>query len=180
MRKLILLFSLLVISLSLKAQNPIVYSSVIKIDSIDAKQLYEASKQWFITSFPSPKKVIQVDDPNMKFITGRGTVEFSMNKLGYIAYDGFLEYSVQIQAKDGRIKVDIINITHTNLPERAPTCSLGVVLDSEKQFQGGLSSGAHNKVIANIKDKMNVYSLELFTSIEDFIKKYQSKEAQNW
>lgn len=162
------------------SQGALTYSSIIKIDSVDAKTLYQASKQWFVMNFPSPKKVIQSDDPNVNSITGRGSKEYSMNKFTYMAYDGFIEYTVQIQSRDGRIKVDITNITHTNLPGKARECSLGLILDKEKQFQGGLSSGVHNKVAENIKETMAIFSKEVCNSIESFIKSYKSEKSQDW
>lgn len=162
------------------SEGVLTYSSVIKIDSVDAKTLYQASKQWFVMNFPSAKKVIQSDDPNLNSITGRGVREYSMNKFTYMVYDGYLEYTLQIQARDGRIKVDITNITHANLPGKARECSLGLILDKEKQFQGGLSSGSHNKVVENIKETMSVFSKEVFNNIESFIRSYKSEKSQDW
>jgi len=162
------------------SQGALTYSSIIKIDSVDAKTLYQASKQWFVMNFPSPKKVIQSDDPSVNSITGKGAKEYSMNKFAYMAYDGFIEYTVQIQSRDGRIKVEITNITHTNLPGNAKQCSLGLILDNEKQFQGGLSSAAHNKVAENIKETMTLFSKDIFNSIESFIQNYKSEKTQDW
>lgn len=181
MKKLIIaLLFIIICNYPAKSQGALTYSQVIQFDSINASTLYQSAKQWFILSFPSPKKVIQDDNPGLNMITGRGSLEFSTGRLLYLSYEGYLEYTVQIQARDNRVKVDITNITHINLPGNAPSSRLGLITDEEKQFKKGLSSGYHNAVAEKIKEKMSVYSKVLFLDIEKFIRNYKSKEVQDW
>lgn len=180
MKKLILLLLIIVAQSPAFAQGAQTYSSVIKIDSLNAENLYQVSKQWILLNYRSPKNVIQDDNPSMNSITGKGSIKYSRGGLSYLAYEGYLQYTLQIQARDGRIKVDITNITHENLPGNASNCSLGLITDEEKQFTKGLSKGYHNNVVDDIKKKMETYSNDLFTSIETFIKNNKSQKEQAW
>lgn len=162
------------------AQGALTFTKIIQFDTLSSTDLYEASKQWFILSFPSPKKVIQDDNQTLKVITGRGTLEFATGRLIYLSYEGYLEYTVQIQSRDNRIKVDITNITHTNLPGYAQSSRLGLITDDEKQFKKGLNRGPNNDVAGIIRERMSDYSKIIFSDIERFIKNYESEQYQDW
>jgi len=174
----IILLFIIVCNYPAKSQGAQSYSQIIQIDSLDATALYQASKKWFILSFPSPRKVIQDDDPSMKIISGRGTIEYNIDAIS--PYGGYLEYTVQIQARDGRIKIEVTNITHTNLPGKAASCSLGLILNTDKQFTEGLNSSFHNRQTEKMKAKMKIFSIGLFKDIEEFIRNYKSKGVQDW
>lgn len=180
MKKLIVFLLIIVAQCAAFAQGAQTYSAVIKIDSLNAENLYQTSKQWILLNYRSPRNVIQDDNPSMNTITGKGSIKYSRGGLSYLAYEGFVNYIIQIQARDGRIKVDVTNITHENLPGNASNCSLGLITDEEKQFTKGLSKGYHNNVANDIKKKMEIYSNDLFARIETFIKNNKSKKEQSW
>lgn len=180
MKKLLFLFLLIICISDLYSQAPQSYSKVIQIPNTSADTLYLLSRQWFVLSFKTPNKVIQDDSKELKLISGKGSVEYSYGKLQYLSYEGFLTYLIQIQARDGRIKVDISNIIHENLPKNSRSSNLGLITNESAQFKTGINKSYHNNVAKDIKDKMNSYSEIIFQEIEQFLMKKQLHEENEW
>jgi len=180
MKKLILTF-ILSISLSLSyTQEAQSYSKVISIPNISADTLYLLSKQWVISSFVTPSKVMQDDSKELKLISAKGSIEYSYGKFSYISYDGYLTYLIQIQSRDGRIKVDITNIIHENLPGNARTSNLGFITNIVDPYKKGVGKNYNNNVIRDIKEKMKIYSEIKFKDIEEYLNKKQVREEKEW
>ena len=181
MKKLIFSIILIISCLTqLYSQKPHSYSKIIQIPNIPADTLYLLSKQWFVTSFNTPKKVIQDDSKELKIISGRGAMEYSFGRLYYISWDGFVTYLIQIQSRDGRVKVDITNLIHENLPGYASTSNLGLITDEEIQYKSGIGKNLNNNVVNDIKKKFDVFSELIYVDIEKYILTKNLKEEKEW
>lgn len=180
MRKLLFLFLFFVCTLNLYSQEAQSYSKVVQIPNTSADTLYLLSRQWFVSNFKTPNKVIQDDSKELKLISGKGTVEYSFGKLQYLSYDGFLSFLIQIQARDGRIKVAITNIIHENLNNNARSCNLGLITNEDEQFKTGINRRFHNNVAKDIKNKVNLLAEKIFEDFEKFIKIKKINEEIDW
>lgn len=150
------------------AQKPLTYSKVIAFEGQSATELYQKAKLWVASSFQNASKVIQVDDPSQNMISLKTDMEYVKSGLTYLAYEGWLHFNVMIQCKDGRARMQIMNITHENKPRNASSCSLGLILDTDEQFTKGAEKSFHNKVCKDIKEKMQIESEALFVSFSNF------------
>ena len=63
MKRLVILAAIAAMTVSVWAQKPLEFSTVIKQDSLDANALYEATRSWFVESFKDSKAVIEDDRP---------------------------------------------------------------------------------------------------------------------
>lgn len=164
---------------NMNAQDPISYSKVIKSESKDAKTLYQNAKTWFASACSYPGKVIQIDDANQNMLSAKTNINYHHNGLNYISFDGWIDFNILIQCKDGKLRVQIINITHRNLPGYAESSCLGLIYDTDEQFKK-FGSGTYNKVCADIKSKMKIESDKIFTSLENFINSSNSTVNDEW
>lgn len=73
------------------------FSKVINFEGKTADELYSYSQSWITNTFSTPNKVIQLDNPDNRYISCKGTEEFSMGKMTYLAYDGWVDYTLIIQ-----------------------------------------------------------------------------------
>lgn len=180
MKKVFLSFLLVIFINSLNAQEALTYSKIIQIPGKTANELYIYSKKWFSTSFFNPKNVIQIDDTSLNMIIGNGTMDYSKGGLIYLSYDGWFKYTIIIQVKDEKIRVQLTNIIHENKPGYASSSCLGLIQNIEIQFTSGSGKKYHNNVVDDIKNKSLVYFNSLSKSIEEFINSPNSSANDNW
>lgn len=181
MRKLFLLTLVLLLSTFQSfAQGPMTYYKVIEATGKSAKDIYTLSKNWFIITYNTPKSVLQMDDPSSNMISGKAATKFSMNGIIYAAYEGWINYIIMIQSRDGRFRVEITNIVHENKPGNAPSCELGLIRDMPNQFTTGINKSFHNKVAEEIKSIMKQYADEIFINIEVYINSNETPANQEW
>ena len=91
----------------------ITYSEIIKVDSVNSQQLYLRAKIWFVHSFVSAKNVIQLDDKEAGKLIGKGVFDVNTSILPKAKTNaGFVEFTVDIQVKDGRYKYTFTDFWH--------------------------------------------------------------------
>lgn len=110
------------------AQKPLEFSTIIRQDSLSAQELYEATRNWIAESYVNNKAVVRDDNPG-KQITGKGSIKFSTSMM-YSSIDGFIEYLLDIQFRDGRLKLSMRNFTHTAGHKALYDNNMGVLVDS--------------------------------------------------
>lgn len=174
MKKFIFLLSFTCISILGFSQNstpePLTYLKVIPFENLSKEELYQKTKLWIASVYPSAAKVIQVDDPSQNLITLRTNIKYSYGKLHMISYDGWINFNIIIQNRDGRSRMQITNIIHENKPGNAQQSQVGLVLNTENQFVKGANKKFQNMVCKDITEKMKIESEILFKEYEDFIK----------
>ena len=166
MKKLIILSIFLCIAVMAMAQEPMTYSKVIQADSLDKTSIYVALRAWFSETYKSSNAVIQMDDKDAGIIIGKGTTKYSYGGMVYSCYEGYVNYTVKVQIRDGRYKAEVSNINHEVLPGNSKGCILGLITTAEKHSEKGMQKGYDNKVADDIKSKMKEYSEKLFTGME--------------
>jgi len=92
-------------------------AEIVDIQGQTKDQLFEASKVWIAKSFKSANNVIQYQDRDSGTIIGKGNIQFPCE--GFIDCGAFgkdrVNFTIQIDTKDGRARVSINDITATNL-----------------------------------------------------------------
>ncbi len=87
--------------------SQVVYTEVIKIDSVNKDELYNRAKRFFVSTYKSANDVIQLDDKENGQIIGKGiiVVNYNMGIAGYQKTNVY--HTITITAKDGRYKYEI-------------------------------------------------------------------------
>jgi hypothetical protein len=108
------------------AQKPLSFSTVINQEGVDTQTLYDLTKNWMAQTFKDSNSFL---DQSGNEITGRGRMTFSTN-LQYSSIKGHIEYSVNVQFKEGKLKFTMGNFTH--IPEIVAYFNndMGILVDS--------------------------------------------------
>jgi hypothetical protein len=93
----------------------ITYSEIIQVDSVNSQELYVRAHAWFAHTFISAQNVIQLDDKEAGRIIGKGTFAVADNVenpgLMNVHVSGTVDFTIEIQTKDGRYKYIFTNLS---------------------------------------------------------------------
>lgn len=128
MKKILFTLMLLASTIACYAQKPISFSKVIKKEGTTAQQLYDASKNWFSRTYVDSKAVVKDENPG-KELTGKGKLVFSTNMI-YSSIQGYINYLIDIQFKDGRLKFAMSDFRHEPAHEAKYNNHMGILVDS--------------------------------------------------
>ena len=151
------------------------YSSVLQAEGKSAKDIYNSVKAWSATAFTGAKAATQVDNPESCFLSFNSNIQYSTKSMVLSAYDGWINFTLTIQCRDGRYKVEMTNISHENKPSATKSCQLGVILADEGAYK------SHNKKVADdIKAKTADLFDGLCASMQDAMSKETASAEDDW
>lgn len=84
-----------------------IYSDVVRVDSVNADELFARARQWFATAFVSAKDVIQNEDKQSHTITARPSMVVTWTAMGSASEMGVVSYTVKVFTKDERYRYEI-------------------------------------------------------------------------
>ena len=173
MKKYFFLLSILISGLC-SAQN-LSYSNVLQAEGKSAKDIYNSVKMWSATAFSSAKNSTQVDDAEKCFISFNSNTDYRYGSISMAAYDGWINFTLTVQSRDGRYKVEMLNIVHENKPTATKSCQLGVVLADEEAYKG-----FNKKVASDIKFKVAALFDQLCLSLQESVNKEANLAEDEW
>lgn len=156
-----------IFSISLQAQSfpinqngDIEYTDVITADGYSKDDLYIQARSWMAKNFKNANEVIQMDDKEAGRIIGKGVV-----MLSNASTFGWINYTLEIQLKDGRYKYSISNVRH-ELPIGSKIVTPGV-LTSDKLGGGIFTMGKPrwDKIKLEVANRLSMLDLRLKTII---------------
>ncbi len=156
-------------NLSVNDNTPLEFSKIIYTDSVGKGVLFSTINDWFATNFKSANDVIQMVDKDAGIIIGKGTFEYSYGqKISYICYIGYINFTIKVYVKDNRYKVEFLNFNHESGGSQysSPSCSLGLITSNSESSFNGLGKSFHNNVWSDVKEKINIKSEMIFNSLE--------------
>lgn len=156
------------------AQN-LQYSNVYQAEGKSANEIYNSVKAWSATAFTETKTATQVDNPDNCFISFSSNIKYSYGSLSMAAYDGWIDFTLTVQCRDGRYKVEMLNITHENKPTATRSCRLGAIAADENSYKS-----FNKKVAADIKIKTAALYDSLCKSIQESMKKEANPAGDDW
>lgn len=172
MKKVLLLAFMSVLFQTIKAQEPLSFEKVIKVDSISKDKIHSVIKEWFALNSNS-KHTLEVDDRNTGLIIANLSTDYnSIKGFFYDVYRGYIKYKIKIQIKDGRYKVTVDNFVHHCNPLR----ELGLIKTGE--YTGGIMNKSYDKKVwVDLQEKSKNIADTLFTTFETL--KFK-EESDNW
>lgn len=148
------------------SQERLSYDRVIKVDTTLTKlDIYNGLKEWFGMNFVSDKRVLEIDDKDAGLIIGNAATEYDKGGLIYLCYGGALKYTIKVQIRDGRFRVEVTNFTHSVSPGNNEGCALGLITTADSGKKGAQKSYS-DKVWRDITLKAKVISERLFAEFE--------------
>lgn len=88
----------------------VVYTEVVKVDSINKKELYNRAKKWFVLNYKSANAVIQLEDKEDGMIIGKGNF-----RIKYYSRNPTIEHTLQIETRDGRYKYTVSRFIYSDI-----------------------------------------------------------------
>ena len=203
MKKIILLFIML-IGISMSAQDKLTYSDVVQVDGISKDDLFNRSLVYLTTNFNNIKKdrstvfhkgfnvvnqqVIMHDQSNGQIIS---KVQFNYNPeiLTYSAQViGIVEFTMSVFVRDGRYRYEVTDFIHTPT-EKAHfgkfynnDSSSFVLLDTNEfpNKVNKLNKSTKDKIYRDIVLQCKNYSEELVEGLKLSMTKAMSIENDDW
>ncbi|MEA4967714.1 MAG: DUF4468 domain-containing protein [Bacteroidaceae bacterium] len=182
MKKIIFIVFISLIHSSIFAQERLLFDKVIRVDSaLKKNEIYNSIKEWMGMNFVSAKNVIEVEDKDAGIIIASPLTDYDYGSLGYLCYSGQLKYTIKVQIKDGRFKVEVTNFIHDVNLGNSPYCKLGLITTAEEHTTKGMQKSYNNKVWADIKKKAELIAENYFTKFESInFSASSSKNADVW
>lgn len=187
MKKVLLTLMLLVSTMTCFAQKPLELSEVIKADGLTAQQLYDISKNWFARTYVDSKAVMRDDNPG-KELTGKGKTKLEITALAYSGMSGYINYTIDIQFREGRLKFTMNNFYHEPTKKVMYNNDMGAVLDSlpndlkslggrfEKSSYRTSYKGFHKRALPVCKEAFD----KLVTNLKQFVDKREVESKEDW
>jgi hypothetical protein len=179
MKKIVVLLSLLpffsfaqnnenTISLPLdSATNEIVYTEVVKVDSVSAADLYSRAKLFVADVYKSSKDVTQLNDDASKTILIKPITYVQFSGLMTSAYSANVQYQLKIEIKDNRYRYRIEGFDYYERWDK----NNRVLSLSEPKMRGlpqKIWDGILERVDINMKSLISVMKNHMDTPISDF------------
>lgn len=184
MKKVFLTLAIICLTNYCFAQKPLEFSMVIKQDSLSAQELYEAAKNWFAETYVNNKTVVRDENPG-KQITGKGSIPFSCNMM-YSSINGFIEYLIDIQFRDGRLKLTTRNFSHVADHKAAFDNNMGTLVDELPSDLKNIGiSGANRKssykyYFKHGKPLCEKTFNDIALSLKEFMAKRRVEAKEDW
>lgn len=91
----------------------VIYTEIVKIDSLTKDELYLKGREWVANVFKSSMNVIQMDDKEGGKIICKGQIEIiGEGTWGMIGRLGYLVFTITLNFKNERYRYEITNLSH--------------------------------------------------------------------
>lgn len=178
MKKLLFL-SMLLFSISTFAQEELTFSKVIQSEAeVDKAALYASLRSFVSTYFHDSKQVIQMDDKDAGILICKATSIFNSPSLMLSAYEGWIDFNLKLQARDGRVRIEVSHFFHHNKPGNQAKAQLGVLTTAEEYADSGIQKKYHNKVWLLLKEQAEEISNKAFAGVEKAVKEGATSGAK--
>lgn len=165
-----LFLMLMMVSMSVMAQEePIQFDEVVKAEGKSVPELYTTIKMWVATNYNSAQDVIQMDDAQNGILICKGAFEYDNGGglMGYVL-DGWVDYTLKVQVREGRYKVSVGNFVHKANPVKNGTYdwSLGMITTRERAKVNGPVDARQKKAWKKLKTVCKVKAYEIIEGLK--------------
>lgn len=117
-------------SVSAYSQKPLECDTIVECPGITADRIYKNMKVFVAENFVSAQNVIQLDDKEDCHIICKGNIRFEVKNITWRMLDGVINFTLDLQAKDGKYRVVFKNFTHENFDKKfGDSWCMGLVCD---------------------------------------------------
>jgi len=145
------------------------FSKIISSNELSQEETYNKSKVFFINNFNSGKDVIQLEDKNNSVIIGKGNTPIEIQS-GKYKFSGLMSFSIKIESKDNKCKVDIYNIVYNN----DSPAEIFFNQETEKNYKK--ANGKAKTIMENYRDQ----TLEKVAFLESKLTEEFNKKNEDW
>lgn len=192
MRKITIFGLLLFLSSMAYSQQPLLYSDVVRLDTITTnKDLYARALIWLTEYYDNSASIIQLKDDENCLIIGKASMIYEPKiDLRPLSDNGFIYYTIKIYCKNGRYKYEIGEFVHqaTSDPDSGLiNYNFGLITDSktckkEIDFSKLVSFRRPNKegIWSDMQSQIKNYAANLIESLKVGMSKKIETKQPNW
>jgi hypothetical protein len=163
-------------------QTPLIYTDVVKVDSVSQDELYNRAKVWFTTTFISANDVIQLDNKQEGQIVGKPNMNYTPSVFeANVRIKGIIKYSISIWLKEGRYKYEITDFIHVPTGVSSyGNIDFGLISTDEEfpRINKGMFKKWSNNVWKDIKKQIDSNINPLIENLkEGMLKKTETKNS---
>lgn len=181
LRHLLFVTFFILISVNCFGQTPLIYTEVVKVNSVSKSDLYNRAISWFSTTYNNSKKVLQLEDKTEGQIVGKAILTYNQTFLDASARTrGNINYTIKIFFKDGRYKYEISDFIHN--PTGTSPLSFGLITtDVESPIKHTwMLPGWNDKVWTDIKTQINNNIIPLIANLKESMAKKAESKNNDW
>ncbi len=164
-----------------QSQNePLVFSVVVDVPETNKDSLYNKIKEGLVDVYNNFSKVVQLDDKTNGVIILKGAMKFTPpSGLSNQCTAGWVNYTLKIQIKDNKFKVEMKDMVHEKSnPSAISSCELGAITNRENFTEKGLAKAAMNKIWNFVKTDTKSYFDGLSSTLANSVKTGKSDDFQ--
>ena len=167
---------LMLISVNVMGQEePLQCDTVIQAPGKSVSEIYTSVKAWVATSFNSANDVIQMDDPDNGILICKGNFKYDApgGAMTYGVLDGWVNFTLQVQVREGRCRITMGNFTHEAkpVPGGSYDWSLGLITNRKRAKAKGVVDFRQKKTWNDLKVKCKIKFMEMTMSISQATEK---------
>ncbi len=149
--------------------EPLSFTDVVNVNSVDSNELYMRAKLWFANSFADSKNVLEVEDKNAGILVGKG--EFAYEPNVFMASSltrGRIKFMVKIIVKNERYKYSFSDFVHQGSHSSASSpIDFGLITTAEvSPVIQGTSKGMRKKLWSHMQNVSILKTAEFITSLK--------------
>lgn len=175
MKKCLFMLLLMVSVCAMGQEKPLQCDTVIQASGKSVNEIYTEVKAWVATNFKSANHVIQMDDPDNGILICKGNFEYNApgGDLMYGVLDGWVNFTLQVQVREGRYRVTMGNFTHEakHVQGGFYDWSLGLITDRERAKAKGAVDFRQKKTWKDLKIKCKTKFMEMIISMSQATEK---------
>lgn len=178
----------MLITLTTFSQEPLKFTGVVKLadSTISASQIYSSCISWFAVSYKDSQRVLQqTDDENYRIIAKALFKTYRETAFGGTPAYGVVNYTIQIDCKDGKFRYEITNFIHDGNSNNAngKVLSFGLLTTADDcpiNFNAWTecTKGQKLRVWNELKTQSTNYANELIKDLENI--KIENNTINNW
>lgn len=183
MKKMLLIFIMLITAMLSYANEPLARDSVIQASGLTAQQIYDSLKKWFVANAKYDSRyIIEHDDAANKHLVGKMNFRYQAKHINYAPGSGHISVVIEIMARDGRFKIRMTNFCHTSEhPKFANNWSVGTVTSKIPEewatgWKNTLMRGTYERVFKRCQE----FSNQLLQDIAEYAKDFKPIEEEDW
>ena len=153
------------------AQEQYGFSEVFKVPGKNADEIYVMMKSWVAESYRSANHVVQMDDRSSAKIILRPKIKYAPTAINQACYTGWISYTVSIEARDERFKVDVYQFVHEANNQNVSSCTFGLITTSDTYKDSGIGKGTYNRHYRKCKEFLGDHFSDYYNQIEEYIQR---------
>lgn len=164
-------------SMTRDENGKVVFSRVVHVEGMTKDQIYQAARIFVIDLFNQPNKTIALDDEERGIIVAKGVSQQTTNN-GFIDCTRDIRFTLKIQARDGRYKVDVYDLSGEQYASGMLITETAEACTDSKCLNGSGEIKPNGKAVW--RRMMQDCAYDLMNSAETKIKPITVDENEDW